>query len=49
MNSNMQSLTMNDGTVLEFDIRIDPDDVICGNEDDTEMLSLFDYKTRISL
>lgn len=49
MNSNMQSLTMNDGTVVEFDIGIDTDDVICGNRDDAEMLSLFDYKTRISL
>ena len=47
--NNTQSITMNDGTVVEFDIWIDPDDVICGNEDDTEMLSLFDHKTRISL
>lgn len=69
MNINMQSLTMNDGTVVEFDIGIDPDEAIKGNNkictcgawyrendecfcigwDDTEILSLFDYKTRISL
>lgn len=31
--NNMQSITMNDGTVVEFDIGIDPDEAITGKNE----------------
>jgi hypothetical protein len=36
MNSNMQSITMNDGTVVEFDIGIDPENLLIGEYEDVE-------------
>jgi len=41
MNSNMQSITMNDGTVVEFDIGIDPENILIGEyEDDASLCSM---------
>lgn len=39
--NNTQSITMNDGTVVEFDIGIDPENLLVGEyEDDSSLHSV---------